>query len=133
MRQSAAVGRLPMKISSKKRVWTVDEEDKRRRVLGLRLQTAGYEVSQAGTAEAGLAMLKSSAEERPCMLSITDLRMPGTDAIYFLEQARAANPSARVILLPAFGPIAHATASMKARAWASPFWPVVASITSSVR
>lgn len=105
-----------MKNSSPKRILIIDDEDNMRRVLELRLQTAGYEVSQAGTAEAGLALLKSSAEERPFVLSITDLRMPGKDGIYFLEQARAANPSMPVIVMTAFGTIETAISAMKAGA-----------------
>jgi DNA-binding NtrC family response regulator len=99
-----------------KRILIIDDEDKMRRVLELQLQTVGYDVSHAGTAEAGLALLKGSAEEHPFVLAITDLRMPGKDGMYFLNQARATYPSMPVIVMTAYGTIETAISAMKAGA-----------------
>ena len=105
-----------MTNNAPKKILIVDDEDKMRRVLELQLQTAGYEVSKAGTAEEGLALVKAFAEDRPFTLAITDLRMPGRDGLYFLEHARAANPAMPVVVMTAFGTIETAIAAMKAGA-----------------
>lgn len=105
-----------MTTSKQKRILIVDDEDKMRRVLELQLQTAGYDVSKAGTAEEGAALLKAAAEDRPFSLAITDLRMPGKDGMYFLQRAQESSPGTPVIVMTAFGTIETAIAAMKAGA-----------------
>jgi DNA-binding NtrC family response regulator len=85
----------------------VEDEEKLRRVLGLHLSSAGYQVKAAGTAEEALK-LASEAD-----LILTDLKLPGMDGLAFLEQIRSQNVYAPVIVMSAFGTVEIAVDAMK--------------------
>jgi DNA-binding NtrC family response regulator len=88
-------------------ILVVEDEEKLRRVLGLHLSSAGYQVKAAGSAEEGLK-LAADAD-----LILTDLKLPGMDGLAFLEQIRAQNVVAPVIVMSAFGTVEIAVDAMK--------------------
>ena len=70
---------------SKHRILVVEDEDKLRRVVELQLQSAGFEVDQAASAEDALK-LSDHAD-----LVLTDLRLPGMDGLELLAVLRRQN------------------------------------------
>src|SRR5215469_5320960 len=85
----------------------VEDEEKLRRVMGLHLSSAGYQVRSAASAEEGLR-LASDAD-----LIITDLKLPGMDGLEFLKQVRGQNLHAPVVVMSAFGTVEIAVNAMK--------------------
>jgi DNA-binding NtrC family response regulator len=94
----------------KQRVLVVDDEEKLRRVVQLQLQSAGFEVDQAGTAEDGLRIAERAD------LILTDLRLPGMDGLELLATLRNQNSHAPVIVMTAFGTVETAVQAMKSGA-----------------
>ena len=94
----------------KQRVLVVEDEQKLRRVVQLQLQSAGFDVDQAGTAEEGLR----SADRAD--LIITDLRLPGMDGLELLSTIRRQNSQTPVIVMTAFGSVETAVSAMKSGA-----------------
>jgi DNA-binding NtrC family response regulator len=91
-------------------VLIVEDEEKLRRVVELQLKTAGYEVEQAGTAEAALKLADRAD------VIITDLRLPGLSGLEMLQQLRGQDLQTPVIVMTAFGSIETAVEAMKAGA-----------------
>jgi DNA-binding NtrC family response regulator len=94
----------------KPRILVVEDEDKLRRVIQLQLQSAGFEVEQAGAAEPALK-LSDRAD-----LVITDLRLPGMDGLDLLAAIRRQNSATPVIVMTAYGSVETAVEAMKAGA-----------------
>ena len=86
----------------KSRIVIVEDEDKLRRVLELQLESAGFEVEQAGSAEAALPMIDRAD------LVLTDLRLPGMDGLELLSLIRRQNSRTPVVVMTAFGTIENA-------------------------
>ncbi len=97
----------------RKRILVVDDEVKLQRVVELRLQSVGYAVSKADTAEAGLKLLESAASEEPFDLVLSDIRLPGMDGIEFLRELRKIHSGLPVIVMTAFGTVESAVEAMK--------------------
>src|SRR5215212_10705636 len=57
-------------------VLVVDDDDRMREYMRASLELEGYSVSEAGSAEEGLAVLES---DQPPQLILLDVMMPGTD------------------------------------------------------
>lgn len=91
-------------------VLVVEDEDKLRRVIELQLQTSGYDVLKAGTAEDGLRMAGEAG------LILTDLRLPGMDGLALLAALRRQNSDTPVIVMTAYGTVEIAVEAMKAGA-----------------
>ena len=91
-------------------VLVVEDEEKLRRVVELQLKTAGYEVEQAGTAEAALKLADRAD------VIITDLRLPGISGLELLQELRSQDLRTPVIVMTAFGSIETAVEAMKAGA-----------------
>src|SRR5215471_5203329 len=85
----------------------VEDEEKLRRVMGLHLSSAGYQVRSAASAKEGL---RSAADAD---LIITDLKLPGMDGLEFLEQVRAQNLHTPIVVMSAFGTVEIAVNAMK--------------------
>jgi len=81
------------------RILVVDDDDAVRDVIGVLLREEGYEPTLVSNAEAGLAAAKH--DEFP--LVISDMKMPGKDGAWLLEQLRQFRPDTSVIMLTAFG------------------------------
>jgi DNA-binding NtrC family response regulator len=89
------------------KILVIEDEEKQRRVLGLHLSSCGFEVKAAGTAEDGL---KHAGDVD---LVLTDLKLPGMDGLAMMEQLRAQNSRAPVIVMSAFGTVEVAVQAMK--------------------
>ncbi len=94
----------------KARILVVEDEDKLRRVIELQLQSAGFEVEQAASAEQALRLADRAD------LILTDLRLPGIDGLELLARLRRQNLQTPVIVMTAFGTIEAAVEAMKAGA-----------------
>jgi PAS domain S-box-containing protein len=77
----------------------IDDEEGIRRVMGITLTDAGYQVSAAPDGETGLRL----CEELSPQIVITDIRMPGMDGIQVLEAIKDRYPDIEVIVATAFG------------------------------
>jgi DNA-binding NtrC family response regulator len=91
-------------------VLIVEDEEKLRRVVQLQLQSAGFNVEQAGTAEEGLR-----AADRADLI-ITDLRLPGMDGLELMTNIHRQNSHTPIIVITAFGTVETAVEAMKAGA-----------------
>lgn len=89
------------------RILIVEDEDKLRRVVQLHLESAGFDVDGASTAEQALT-LAATAD-----LVITDLRLPGMDGLQFIRQFQARGIQAAVIVMTAHGSVETAVEAMK--------------------
>jgi DNA-binding NtrC family response regulator len=92
------------------RVLVVEDEEKLRRVVQLQLQSAGFEVDQAGSAEDALR----SADRAD--LIITDLKLPGMDGLQLISALRRQNSRTPVVVITAFGSVETAVEAMKSGA-----------------
>jgi two-component system response regulator GlrR len=86
------------------RLLVVDDDPDMLRLLSMRLESAGYRVTTAASAEAALAQLDV---ERP-QLVISDVRLPGRDGLALFDEVRRRHPALPVILLTAHGTIPDA-------------------------
>jgi len=94
----------------KKRILVVEDEDKLRRVIELQLTSAGFDVDQASTAEAGLRIVDRAD------LVLTDLKLPSMDGLQMLALIRRQNAQVPVVMMTAFGSVETAVEAMKAGA-----------------
>src|SRR5271167_3049708 len=88
-------------------VLVIEDEEKHRRVIGLHLSSAGYDVKAAGTAEEGFKLADDVD------LILTDLKLPGMDGLAFLQKLNEQNAHAPVIVMSAFGTVENAVEAMK--------------------
>ncbi len=89
------------------RILIVEDEDKLRRVIQLHLESAGFEVDGAPTAEQGLPLATVAN------LIITDLRLPGMDGLQLIQQLQGRGIQAAVIVITAHGSVETAVEAMK--------------------
>ncbi len=85
----------------------VEDEDKLRRVIQLQLESAGYEVDGAATAEQALPLATVAN------LVLTDLRLPGIDGLELIRQLQGRGIPAAVIVMTAHGSVEAAVEAMK--------------------
>lgn len=91
----------------KPRVLIVEDEEKLRRVLSIQLESEGFDVDTAGSAEAALRLAER------CALVLTDLRLPGMDGLDLLDRLRQQNARVPVVVMTAFGSVEIAVEAMK--------------------
>ena len=91
-------------------ILVVEDEEKLRRVVELQLKAAGFEVEQAGSAEAAMRL----ADHADVIL--TDLRLPGISGLELLANLRRQDSHTPVVVMTAFGSIETAVEAMKAGA-----------------
>ncbi|HEX4166082.1 MAG TPA: sigma-54 dependent transcriptional regulator [Bryobacteraceae bacterium] len=92
---------------SSKRILIVEDEDKLRRVVQLELESQGYEVDGAATAEQGLGLATVAN------LIVTDLRLPGMDGLQFMAELHGRGVGAPVVVITAHGSVETAVEAMK--------------------
>ncbi len=86
------------------RVLTVDDDADILRLLEMRLNAAGYQVTSASSGEEALTQI---AINRPALV-ISDLRMPGMDGMALFDAIHKDDPALPVIMLTAHGSIPEA-------------------------
>src|SRR5437588_655669 len=89
------------------RVLVVEDEEKLRRVIQLKLESAGFDVDGAATAEQGLPLATVA------QVILTDLRLPGMDGLRLIEQLQQQGIQAGVIVMTAHGSVDNAIEAMK--------------------
>src|SRR6202162_6015400 len=90
-------------------ILVIDDEDEIREGLEALLTSEGFEVSSAGTGEAGLQKL----EDRPFDLMLLDVSLPDRNGLELLREIRRRDPNLSIILFTAFGSIDMARAAFK--------------------
>ena len=90
----------------------VDDEEGIRKVLGIALSDAGYQVF---TAENGGDALRVFRKETPPIV-LTDIKMPGMDGIELLKIIKHENPDTEVIMITGHGDMNLAIKSLKYQA-----------------
>jgi DNA-binding NtrC family response regulator len=88
-------------------ILVIEDEEKLRRVVGLHLSSAGFDVKAVGTAEEGLKLAGGVD------LVLTDLKLPGMDGLELLANLKAQNSHTPVIVMSAFGTVENAVEAMK--------------------
>src|SRR5580704_492827 len=88
-------------------ILVIEDEEKYRRVIGLHLSAASFDVKAVGTAEEGLKLAGDVD------LVLTDLKLPGMDGLEFLAKLNSQNTHAPVIVMSAFGTVENAVEAMK--------------------
>jgi DNA-binding NtrC family response regulator len=89
------------------RILIVEDEDKLRRVVQLHLESTGFVVDHAPSAEQALP--RAAAAD----LVLTDLKLPGMDGLAFIKEIHAMNAQAAVIVMTAHGSVEAAVEAMK--------------------
>lgn len=87
----------------------VDDEEGIRKVLGISLMDAGYDVVTAESGEEAFDIFKNT--EPPIVL--TDIKMPGMDGISLLRKIKQENPETEVIMITGHGDMKLAIESLK--------------------
>jgi len=91
------------------KIMVIDDEPLMRMTVQDALVAERYDVAAEETGKGGIALLR----ERSWDIVITDLKLPDTDGIEILKEAKAVNPAIQVILITAFGSIDSAVNAMK--------------------
>jgi two-component system response regulator FlrC len=91
----------------------VDDEVQIREGLASSLVNLGFEVTQAGTGEEALAIVKSSPDLR---YLVTDYRMPGMDGLELLKESKRIVPDLSVVMITAYGSVNHAIEAIQSGA-----------------
>jgi two-component system response regulator GlrR len=86
------------------RLLVVDDDPDMLRLLSMRLNSAGYQVTAVTSAESALNQLEI---EHP-QLVLSDVRLPGRDGLALFDEIRKHHPTLPVILLTAHGTIPDA-------------------------
>lgn len=81
------------------RILIVDDDDSVRDVISVLLREEGYQCVVATGADMALDLV--AAEETP--LVISDMKMPGKDGLWLLENLRERHPDTSVIMLTGYG------------------------------
>lgn len=93
-----------------KRVLIIDDEENIRQMTRLTLETAGYEVAEAGSGTEALAILESDARWDVVLL---DQKMPGMVGTDVLRRIKVMSPQSHVIMMTAFASVELAVEAMK--------------------
>jgi putative nucleotidyltransferase with HDIG domain len=91
-------------------ILVVDDDPSVRHVISSVLREEGYAVRAAGSAEQALELLRASGDV-PTVLS--DLKMPGHDGIWLLDQILQRHPQAAVVMLTGYGDTENAVECLK--------------------
>ena len=91
-------------------ILVVDDDPSVRHVISSVLREEGYTVRAAASAEQALELLRASGDV-PTVLS--DLKMPGHDGIWLLDQILQRHPHAAVVMLTGYGDTENAVECLK--------------------
>ena len=99
--------------SARPLVLIVEDEEILRSILRRLLEDAGYAVATADSAEAALEIFTTSA----IAVTLTDIRMAGMDGLALLDQIKAVDSEALVIIMTAFSSVDSAIAALRKGAY----------------
>jgi FixJ family two-component response regulator len=91
------------------RILVVDDEVNVRLNYRIALETEGYEVVEASSAEEAL----TAFQRRSFNLAILDMRLPGADGLDLLERLRSHGIETPVMIVTAYSDVPHAVRAMK--------------------
>lgn len=80
-------------------IYVIDDDDQLRTSFHKLLSEEGYEVAEAASGEAGLAMIKGGMPD----LVILDVRLPGMSGLKVYQAIREIDPKLPVIIMTAYG------------------------------
>lgn len=91
----------------------VEDEELMRSILRQLLGNAGYQVFTADSAEAALQVFTANSID----LTLTDIKMSGRDGLELLDQIKAADAEAIVIIMTAYSSVDTAVAALRKGAY----------------
>jgi len=91
-----------------------DDERAIRELLADFLKDRGWRVAATSDGRAAVSALERSGGQ--CRLVFTDITMPGADGFAVLNAARAANPSAYVVMITGYGSLESAITAVRSGA-----------------
>lgn len=91
------------------RILIIDDEEKLRQLLARIIRLEGFEVMEAGTAQAGLQLLESGDID----VALVDVRLPDARGIDWIKSTKERFSEVEFILLTAYGTIADGVQAMK--------------------
>ncbi len=94
-------------------VLVVEDEEILRHVISRLLKEAGYAVATADSAEAALEIFTSA----DVAVTLTDIRMSGMDGLELLDQLKAVDAEALVIVMTAYSSVDSAIAALRKGAY----------------
>ncbi|AFM02344.1 response regulator with CheY-like receiver, AAA-type ATPase, and DNA-binding domains [Desulfitobacterium dehalogenans ATCC 51507] len=100
-------------MNSHQSILILDDEEDLRSILAQRLGRRGYEISEAGTAQEGMALLQENIFEAVLL----DIRLPDGDGLQLLQEMKKRQPDLQVIMLTGHGTLESAIEAMKAGAY----------------
>ena len=98
---------------AKQKVLVVEDEELMRTILRTLLEGEGYEVFTADSAETALRLFP----ENDFAVTLTDIKMGGMDGIALLDQVKAIDEHAIVIVMTAFSSVDSAIAALRKGAY----------------
>lgn len=98
---------------AKQKVLVVEDEEVMRTILRTLLEGEGYEVFTADSAEAALRIFP----ENEIAVTLTDIKMAGMDGLALLDQIKAIDQHALVIIMTAFSSVDSAIAALRKGAY----------------
>lgn len=96
----------------KTKLLLIDDEEGIRKILGLSLRDAGYEVITAADGKQGLEFFQ---QENP-LIVLTDIKMPGLDGMEVLQRIKSISPDTEVIMITGHGEMDLAIKSLQLEA-----------------
>ena len=100
-------------MSSSPIILIVEDEELLRNILRQILQEGGYSVATASSAEAALDIFST----QEIALTLTDIRMAGMDGLELLDQLKAVDGEALVIVMTAYSSVDSAIAALRKGAY----------------
>ena len=91
----------------------VDDEGKMRALLAMALDSEGYSVDEAESAEAALEKIAFSGQPQ---VMITDIRLPGKSGLELLNAVKGGHPEVECIVITAFADAKTGIEAMRAGA-----------------
>ena len=100
-------------MTEQRHVWVIDDDQSIRWVMERALQQARFEVSSFVSADEALGALGAHAPDA----IVTDIRMPGTDGLAFLQRLHSDHPQTPVIIMTAHSDLDSALAAYEGGAF----------------